>query len=92
MIPLGGWDDEAERVVTSLADIPLADPVARRTRDAMAVLMTDELAFARGDRSGEALARLGASAASVTEAWAAMAIREGQAVAERGAGPRVSRG
>jgi len=92
MIPLGGWDDAAERVVMSLADIPLADPVARRTRDAMAVLMTDELAFARGDRSEEALARLDASAASVTEAWAAMAIREGQAVAERGAGPRVSRG
>jgi hypothetical protein len=87
LIPLGGWDDEAERVVDALRGIPLSTPIARSKRDAQAAAMTDVLAIARGDRSPEALARQRASAEFMTEQWAALAREEtGSAQETRGPG------
>jgi hypothetical protein len=76
LIPLGGWDDEADQVIDALRGIPLTNPVARDTRDGLVAAMTDELAVARGDRSEEALARQAASAGVVNEQWAALALEE----------------
>lgn len=76
LVPLGGWDDEAEQVVEALRDMLLRHPVARDVRDALANAMTDVLAVARGDRSDETLERQRASAEVMVEQWAALAQEE----------------
>ncbi|MGH2464667.1 MAG: hypothetical protein ACRDGI_04335 [Candidatus Limnocylindrales bacterium] len=53
LVPLGGWDDAAEALITEIATIPLRVPTAREVRDDLAAVLTDELAFARGERSAE---------------------------------------
>jgi hypothetical protein len=74
LIPLGGWDIEAERVVDALSAIPLN--AAAPTRDAMVATMRDTLALARGDRSEEAFIRRRASAEQLEAAWKSQLRRE----------------
>jgi hypothetical protein len=81
--PLGGWDEQAARVLESVDKIAIGDPIASRLRDALAMAMADELEISRGDRSDEALARQATSPKALEEHWSALAIREGQALTER---------
>jgi hypothetical protein len=88
LIPLGGWDDDAERVVDAIRGIPLRIQTARSTREALLAAMTDELAVARGDRSAEALARQRASAEFMNRQWAALAREESGGVEGTAERPR----
>lgn len=72
LVPLGGWDDEAEAVIDELRVIPLRNPAAIAARSAHAAAMTDVLALARGDRSEEALARHRSSDESLRARWAVL--------------------
>jgi hypothetical protein len=82
LIPLGGWDDDAEGVIAELRSLPLRHSAANDVREALVAAMSDELALARGDRSPEALAQQKQSAERATETWSALAAEQ-QASLER---------
>jgi hypothetical protein len=83
VVALGGWDNEAARVIDSVRDIPMRDPIASRVRHALMAAMEDQLAVARGETSTEAKDRQRASAELMTEKWAALASRENEALVQR---------
>lgn len=75
LVALGGWDEEAERVASSLRDVQFFNPSIREARDSLVDAMTDSLTLARGDRSSEATARQHASAEQMNRQWAALAAQ-----------------
>src|SRR5258706_15941772 len=91
VVALGGWDDEAARVIDAVREIPVSDPIASRVRGALMAAMEDQLIVARGDRSKAAKDQQRTSAESMTDEWAALARREKEALVQRERNPTASR-
>ena len=77
LVPIGGWDDEADGVIDELETLRLRAPLAREARTVVVEALRDHLAVARGDRSPVAYARQAASAERAQAAWDALAETAG---------------